>query len=65
MYKLYYQDQFLFQNEDKNEVIKELSRHLNDVLKYKSHYFRFVDIEDNKTMVDYGSHFKFYFILNE
>jgi hypothetical protein len=63
MYKLYHQEEFLFESEDKEEVFKELSRHLKDVLKYKSYYQRRVEVEDNRTMIDYGSYTKFYYIV--
>jgi hypothetical protein len=65
MYKLYHQDQLLFEANRRSKVEKYMQEHLRNVLGLKTYYQRWVDIEENKTMIDYGSHTQFYYIVNE
>ena len=63
MYKLYHQDVLLLEANTRNKVEKYLQEHLRNMLGFKSYYQRWVEVEDNRTMIDYGSHTQFYYIV--
>jgi hypothetical protein len=65
MYKLYHQDQFLFEANRKSKVEKYMQEHLRNVLGFKTYYQRWIELEDNKIMIDYGSYTQFYYIRKE
>jgi hypothetical protein len=65
VYKLFHQDQFLFQASERSIVLDFMSKHIANVLKFKSYYQRWTELEDGSTMIDYGSHTQFYYIRED
>lgn len=65
MYRLYYEDEFLYESNDPQAVYGELQYHLKNVLKKEAHYFRLVPLDPHRVMIDYGSHVTFYYVLND
>jgi hypothetical protein len=64
MYRLYYEDEFLYESNNEEAIQAEMAYHVKHVLKKEPHYLRFVQLDDNRVMIDYGSHHTFYYVLN-
>ena len=64
MYKLYHGDDFITESDNKQMIWDAFTNHVRNKLKVYPRYYRIVRIEDDRVMIDYGSHTRFYYVLN-
>jgi hypothetical protein len=64
MYKLFYQDEFITESENKNIIWDSFTNHIRNTLKIYPHYYRLARLDDHRVMIDFGSHHTFYYVLN-